>query len=621
MSNYGKGELPGTASTLVELLRNRAIDQPEKTAFIFLQDGHIEKDRLTYSVLDQKAMSIAARLQAIGIGTGQRALLLYPPGIDYIAAFMGCLYAGVTAVPVYPPHQARPERTLLRLDNVLKSAMPDISLTIAPILDVMRKKFSKDPYLNKMYWLATDDIEDVHKEWKNTPVSEETIACVQYTSGASGKPKGVMISHGNLLHNEKMLQKSFQLEEQSNIVSWLPLYHDMGLVGNMVLALYAGTPCILLSQIAFLKDPLLWLKAISHYKAEYSGSTNSGYELCIRKIDTNEINIDLSCWKIAFNGFDPVRADTIERFSKKFASCGFSKKSFFPFYGLAEATMTASCGIKNNLPVVCRVQAGAIEKNLIIPTVDSGEKTRIIVGCGNVDCEQNIVIASPDTHKSCKPDTVGEIWISGKNVAKGYCEMPEETKKTFQAFLSDTGEGPFLRTGDLGFIQNNELFVTGKLKDIIVIQERIYYPYAIELIAEQSYSRLRPGCVAAFSTKVNEKNQLIIVAEAELRFKEDADGQPGKSSYSKRRTEVMLPEYTPADQSPLKPDEAFATIRNAIKKEFGLEVFEILLIRLGTIPKTSSGKIKRHACRVGFLKGTLNTVAKSLISSDDSLAF
>jgi len=303
-------------SSLVELLRTRARLHSERVAYIFLKDGEIEKEKFTYGQLDKKARTIAADLQEKKVVPGDRALLLYPPGLEYVAAFMGCLYAGVTAVPVYPPHPARLERSLSRLKSIVQSAKPKVALTIGPILELADALFRTDPDFGKMEWAATDRMEETFAEkWQNPSVKRDDLAFLQYTSGSTGKPKGVMVSHGNLLDNEAMIQSIFHLEEKSTIVSWLPLYHDMGLIGNVLYSMYVGTPCILISPIDFLKKPLRWLQAISKYRAILSGGPNFGYELCVRKTSPEErAKLDLSCWRVAFNGAEPLRHFTLERF-------------------------------------------------------------------------------------------------------------------------------------------------------------------------------------------------------------------------------------------------------------------------------------------------------------------
>ncbi|QTA91519.1 type I polyketide synthase [Desulfonema magnum] len=614
--------IPSEFSNLTDILRYRAVHQPEKISYIFLKNGETEEARLTYEELERKVRSIAALLQSSGVAAGERALLLYPPGLDYVAAFFGCLYAGVIAVPVYPPHPAKPERTMPRLRGIVKSARPYVSLTTTPILGMIESSFSQDPDFGKMRWLATDNItHDLASDWQEPKLSSDTLAFLQYTSGSTGNPKGVMVSHGNLMHNERMLQEAFKLTEDSTIVVWLPLYHDMGLIGNVLYALYIGTPCVLMSPAAFLQKPFRWLQAISRYNAAFSGGPNFAYDLCTRKITPEQRkNLDLSCWESAFNGAEPVRADTLERFSAAFESCGFQRETAYPCYGLAETTLIVSGGRKQDPPIFGTFDKEALKQRQV---AISSEGDYTLVGCGNTLYDQHIVIVNPDTLEPCQPNEIGEIWVSGKNVARGYWEKPKETKQTFRAYFSDTGKGPFLRTGDLGFFSHGALFIAGRLKDVIIVRGRNYYPQDIELTAERSYPRLRPGCSAAFQVEADGKEHLVIVAEVERRFKERRR-RSGKKEYngeerrgSSRRKLTVLPEHIPDDRTSLDAESAFGAIRRAVAKEHELEVYGIALLKVGSVPKTSSGKIRRHACKTKFLDQTLNMVAKDILKDTE----
>jgi natural product biosynthesis luciferase-like monooxygenase protein len=574
--------------TLVDILHSKALYQPDKKAFTFLRDGETEEINLTYLELDLQARAIATSLQNLG-ARGERALLIYPPGLEFIAAFFGCLYAGVVAVPAYPP---RRNQSLSRLQSIVADAGATIALTTKTTLSNVERQFTQSPTLQALHWLATDNISsDLAQAWLQPAISSDTLAFLQYTSGSTGTPKGVIVSHGNLLYNEQMLQRAFEHTEKTIYVSWLPLFHDMGLIGNMLQSLYLGRPCILMSPVAFLQRPVRWLQAISRYKATTSGAPNFAYELCVSKI-TNEQRetLDLSSWDIAFNGAEPIRAETLERFATAFEPYGFRREAFYPCYGMAETTLIVSGGLKAALPVIKTVQGNTLEQNHVASASQENNAARTLVSCGQTLLEQQIVIAHLDTLTRCQPNEVGEIWVSGNNVAQGYWNRPEETETTFRAYLADTGEGPFLRTGDLGFLQDGELFVTGRLKDLIIIRGRNHYPQDIELTVEQSHPVVQQGCTAAFSVELNGQERLVVACEVERT--------------SRRNLDV---------------DEVVGAIRKAVSEQHDLEVYGVLLLKTGTIPKTSSGKIQRHACKAGFLAESLSVLSSSILSQNDEL--
>ena len=575
-------DVPFEPSTLVELLRWRAQQQPDKLAYLFLVDGEEEKkESLTYLELDRKARAFAAVLQSSGY-TGGRALLLYPSGLDYVVAFFGCLYAQMVAVPAYPPRPARVKRTTSRVWGIIDDAQPAVALCTRSLMSPVQALFNERTASQAPQLVTTDDIADEMAErWAEPPISSHTLAFLQYTSGSTATPKGVMVSHGNLLHNQRLIKLAFRQTEQSVIVGWLPLYHDMGLIGNILHPLYLGVPCVLMSPPAFLLNPLRWLKAISRYRATTSGGPNFAYELCARKISPEQrAELDLSSWTTAFNGAEPVRNDTMERFAAAFESCGFRREAFSPCYGLAESTLIVTGGARSNGFVTHTVQAAGLEQNQVVAApATTHEATRTLVGCSQPLLDQQVVIVDPETSTLSAPDSIGEIWVSGPSVTHGYWNQPEETTRTFHAYLSDTGDGPFLRTGDLGFLNNGHLFVVGRLKDMIVIRGRNHFPQDFELTVEQSHTALRAGCGAAFSVDEAGEEVLVVVQEVDYR------------------------------RQPNIP-EVIECIRQALSEEHEVQVHTIVLIKAGTIPKTSSGKIQRHACRVKYLSGVLELIGQ-----------
>lgn len=563
-------------STLVELLSYRASIQSDQKLYTFLQNS--ETESLTYEALHLQAQAIAARLQSLD-AAGERALLLYQPGLDFITAFFGCLYAGVVAVPAYPP---RRNQSLSRLQAIAQDAQAKIVLTSTKLLSSLQSISSQEGLeVAELHWLATDGLStDIAPTWQPQELDSNTLAFLQYTSGSTGTPKGVMITHGNLLHNEQMIQKAFGHTEKTIVVGWLPVFHDMGLIGNVLQPLYLGVPCILMSPVDFLQKPIRWLQAISDYKATTSGGPNFAYDLCLRKVTPEQLNnLDLSSWEVAFTGAEPVRAATLEEFTATFAPCGFRKEAFYPCYGMAETTLIVTGGEKTALPITCNVEKAALEQNRIVKARKSKGDTQTIVGCGQSHPDQKVIIVDPQSLTLCTPEQVGEIWVAGPSVAQGYWNQAELTENTFRAYLADTGEGPFLRTGDLGFLQDGELFITGRLKDVIIVRGQNHYPQDIELSVETSHPSLRPSCGAAFTIDFQNSERLVIVQEVER-------------SYLRK----------------LNVPEVVGQIRQKVAAQHGLEVYATVLVKTGSIPKTSSGKIRRRACRDAFLSGSLDVV-------------
>jgi acyl-coenzyme A synthetase/AMP-(fatty) acid ligase/acyl carrier protein len=392
-----------------------------------------------------------------------------------------------------------------------------------------------------------------------------------------------MLTHSNLLHNAALVYRAVQHTPEDSYVSWLPTFHDMGFMAGVLQPLFAGIPAVLLSPASFLQSPLLWLKAISTYKATISGGPNFAYDLCVRKISPEQREeLDLSHWTVAFNGAEPIRPETIEGFASAFKRSGFRKEAFYPCYGLAEATLIVSGGLKAEPPIIKNFDAKRLESNLAAETAQDGHTTRPLVSCGRTLSDQHIVIAHPESCVECAPGEVGEIWVGGQSIAQGYWNQPEQSRQTFKAYLAVSGEGPFLRTGDVGFMKDGELFVTGRLKDLIIIRGVNHYPQDIELTVEKCHPALRPGCCAAFSINVDGVERLVIVQEIDHRKRPD-------------------------------PDSIVDAIRHAISSKHELQAHSIALIRAGSIPKTSSGKIQRHACKAAFLEGSLEQVASSAL--------
>ncbi|HKQ74112.1 MAG TPA: MupA/Atu3671 family FMN-dependent luciferase-like monooxygenase [Blastocatellia bacterium] len=568
-------------SSFVDLLRRQAQQRPDLRVYTFLASGEPVEAHLTCKELDRKARAVAASLQDAG-AYGERALLLYPPGLDYIAAFFGCLYAGCAAVPTYPP---RARRFSQRLQAIVADAKAKVVLTTTHILAALSRVFPPPPELASLIWMATDSLaEDLADNWREYHPQAGALAFLQYTSGSTATPKGVMVSHGNLLHNSALIQQCFDQSAETRSVIWLPPYHDMGLIGGILQPIFSGYPVTLLSPADFTYRPLCWLETISRTKATTSGGPNFAYDLCARKLMAQPApDLDLSSWRVAFNGAEPLRPETLTRFAEACAPYGFRLESFYPCYGLAEATLLVSGGKRRQAPMIRRFKAAGLEQHLVNEEAGAGE--RALAGSGQCLSGAQVSIVGLEMKTVCDSGEIGEIWVAGPSVAQGYWGRPEESAEAFHATLAGSGEGPFLRTGDLGFIRDGELFVTGRLKDLIIIRGRNYYPQDIELAVEQSHPALKPSGGAAFSTDMDGEERLVVAQELGRRHKR------------------------------LDLDLIIQAIRRAVAEKHQLQVQEVVLVREATLPKTSSGKVRRRACRSLFLGGELEVIRSSAIDT------
>ena len=542
----------------------RARLQPEFVGYRFLPDGDSRAIELTYAALDAQARAIAARLQA-RVPRGGRALLQIQSDLNFIVAFAGCLYAGVIPVPTMVPHRNRP---IDGLCAIAADCEPDIILTTSSILAGMTPALTTAPALQGRPWLAVDAMDEESAEWREPEIAPEEIAFLQYTSGSTSAPKGVMVSHANILHNERMIRDACGHSERTVVVGWLPFFHDMGLIGNILQPLYVGAPCTLMPPAMVLQRPLRWLQAVSHYRATTSGGPNFVYDLCVTRIKPEQAAaLDLSSWDLAFNGSEPVQRDTLERFARAFAPSGFRAEAFHACYGLAEATLRVCNSSDKPEPILLEADADALEQNRAVPA-NGTAAVRHLVACGSAAEFHDVktVIVDPATRQRVPDGAVGEIWIKGPNVAQGYWKNPEATAKTFQAQL-DSGEGPFLRTGDLGFVHDGELFVSGRLKDMIIILGRNIYPHDVELVVRNSDPALEASPGAAFIAEINGKESLIVAQEIRPSFRRTIDAKAVR-----------------------------ATIRENISRHFDIGVQDIVLLAPGGVPRTTSGKIRRRAC-------------------------
>ncbi len=561
-------------SSIADCLRFWAERQPEKTAYAWF-DGEESETVLTYAELDRRARAIGADLQARGL-SGKRVLLLYPPGLDFICGFFGCLYGGCVAVPAYPP---RRNRNMNRISAISDDAQAAAAFTVFDVLDRMDGTLDEAPTLRSLEWIATDTLDDkLASQWEVPQRTKDSVAVLQYTSGSTGQPKGVVLSHGNLTHNTSLIAHAFRCTPESRGLSWLPTYHDMGLVGGVLNAMFAGCPCILMSPMSFLQKPVRWLRGISRYGVTISGGPNFAYDLCVQKVTDDQIEgLDLSRWEVAFNGAEPVRTETLKRFTERFGPVGFRHQAHYPCYGMAETTLIVTGCVQTEEPVVAHFHGKALDDHRIVPVPEHHQDARALVGCGRILPEEEVVIVDTMRYVRLPEDRVGEIWISSDSVGQGYWKKLELTDQTFRAKLTNSPGGPYLRSGDLGFLHDGELFVTGRVKDLIIIRGVNRYPQDIELTVEKSSNQLQAGAVGAFAVDVDGRERLVIVAEVER----------------KRR-----PDWS----------DVIAKIRKDVTAEHELPPDGIVLVRFGSIPKTSSGKIQRHACRSDFVAGNLSVV-------------
>jgi acyl-CoA synthetase (AMP-forming)/AMP-acid ligase II len=566
---------------MAEVLRLRADTTPDSLAFCFLNYGEEETGRVTYAGLDAQACATAAVLRDTA-EPGDRAVLLYEPGLDFLVGFFGCLYAGVQAVPACPPRWDRLMQGWEALTNVIADCRPRLALTTADLAATLSRglvNFTGDAAPS---CLATDQIDLSHaRRWRQPPLGPDAVAYLQYTSGSTATPKGVMVTHRNLMHCELAFQTAVEHSGSGCGVSWLPLYHDLGLVVGALQGVFHGGPIILMPPLAMAQRPLRWLQAISRYRADTSGGPNFAYDLCVQRISAAEkADLDLSNWSVAGIGAEPISAQTMERFTEAFACRGFRPETFYPCYGLAEATLLVTGGEKAARPVLRTVQADVLEEGRAVAGDPRMGPTRTLVGCGRPWLGQQVVVADPQTRERHPEGSVGEIWFAGPSVAAGYWNRPSETEATFRAHLRD-GTGPFLRTGDLGFVDAGELFITGRIKDLIVIRGRNHYPEDIEATVQKVHPCLRVGGGAAFEVGHDGQAHLVVVQEVDRR---------GRG----------------VDVHRLVGD-----IRQALAERHQLQVHDVQLLEPASLARTSSGKVQRHACRAGYERGTLRRWRRS----------
>ena len=571
--------------SITRMLQEQAARNPANLAFRFLRDGGAAELTLTFQETVAQARSIAAALQA-RTDEGDRVLLVYPPGLEFVSAFFGSLYAGTVGVPIAVPHQ---NRSLERLRAIVVDAKPRLVMTTAGMRELLLRRSPEMPELLSLEWLLTDEVDAAGSgKWQDRRGSGDTLAdtladnlaYLQYTSGSTAVPRGVMVSHRNITHNLGLIRQTFEFNAQTSLVFWLPHHHDMGL-GALMLPVF-GCPLTFMAPASFVQRPYRWLEAITRFRGTLTAAPNSAYELCVRSVSAEQrTTLDLSSMRYALNGAEPVRAETLDRFAAAFASCGFRREMFLPTYGLAEARLYVSGAKAAGSPArtIC-VQKSGLQEHRVIEAQPGDTGALDLVSCGRVAEGLRACIVEPASRERCSDGRIGEIWISGESVALGYWDRPEESQHTFRAQLAGRPHEHYLRTGDMGFIERGELFVTGRLKDLLIIWGRNHYPQDIEATIARCHESLRSGVSAAFSVDRDGEERVVIVAETPRRF--IAGEIPG----------------------------VIAAIRREVAAAHEVDVAAVRLVVWGSLPRTTSGKIQRHLCRAAFLEGSLNVVGE-----------
>lgn len=556
------------AQTIPEIVASHAASRPNALAFTFLPDGLEVGTQLTFAELDRQARMIAG---AIGDHRGHRALLVYPSGADFVTALLGCLYAGVVAVHA-PLISMEAADTASRAELI--STDCEAALVLAPKAVADERETSlvpdQDSPLAKLPWYATDELTSGEGPMSPDPTPRRgDLAMIQYTSGSTGVARGVPLEHGHLVDQACGLRARAQSREDTVSVGWAPLFHDLGLFANVLTPLYGGRQSVILPPWVFLRWPERWLAAITRHSASISGGPSFAYEHCVRKVSPDERRqLDLSRWTLAFVGAEPIQPVVLERFAGAFASTGFSPSAFCPGYGLAEASCVVSLRATGTGAGVRTFERRALGTGAAV----EARSGRRLVSAGLALAEHELAIVDPVRLSRCPTDTIGEVWVRGPFVARGYWRRPADQEVTFSGYLAETREGPFLRTGDLGFLLDGELFVVGRIKELIIIYGRNIYPDDVEASVQACHPALRPGCGAAFSVPGEGTERLVVMQELR-RGRADA------------------------------PNEVKAAIRRTIARDHGVDAHRILLLPPGALPKTSSGKIRRRVCRASFLRG------------------
>jgi acyl-CoA synthetase (AMP-forming)/AMP-acid ligase II/alkylation response protein AidB-like acyl-CoA dehydrogenase/acyl carrier protein len=568
---------------VTQRLREHAQERPGQAAYTFLhEDGSVE--RLTWAELDAR-VELLAMMLAARANPGARAVLLYPAGLEFIVAYFACLRARVVAVPATLSHRRRGSR---RLPGLLADAGPALVLTEsswAAAVGACLEHIGID-----CACLCTDRLDLVGPAILE-PADPAATAFLQYTSGSTAHPKGVEVTHANIAANLESIRHAFGFAPGSVMVSWLPLFHDMGLVGSVLAPAAVGFHCVLMAPATFLKHPLRWLQAISDYRGTCAGAPNFGWDYCVRHVsDAEKAGLDLSSLAVAYNGSEPVRAATLRAFAEAFAGCGFAPEALFPCYGMAEATLLVTGGPRGRAPRVCSVSKGRLEANQVHLVAPGSADARELVGCGEAAAGTTVLVVDLGTHTVAAPNRVGEVWVAGPGVARGYWRRRADSEAVFGAHLAGPSGGPFLRTGDLGFLRDGELFLTGRLKELLIVNGRNIYPQDVEEVVVRAIDFIEPNGCAAFALEVDGRERLAVVAEADRSLVRSAARGPG------------------GDERLAQLDALVQRIRTDVARQFGVALGQVLFVRPGAFPRTTSGKVQRSRCKAMALAGELQVV-------------
>lgn len=583
-------------STMVQLLRWRAEHQADRIGFTFLADGESQADDLTYGALDRAARAVGAWLQERG-ERHDRALMMFEEGNDYLSALFGCMYADRLAVPVHPPDPRRLQRTLPRLINIATDAQVRFVLTTRRIADAVQSHFHDALGDVEVEWLYVDEIDlDAAGDWIDPEVQSEDLAYLQYTSGSTALPKGVMISHHNLIHQLTDFDVGYEHTPESVLVSWLPATHDLGLVYGRFMPLFIGFRCVFMSAGAFMQRPHRWMLAMSNHGGTHSCSPNFGFEVAARKTPPEDLaTLDLSKVCVLLNGAEPIRKESEELFVTTFRQAGLPPQAVTHAMGMSESTAKiVTEPIDRYPPRFVHIDGSAYETNVVKLVAPDAPDARAVASNGTTVLDTEVAIVDPETGDRLPEGRVGELWVHGTTVAQGYFNNPTATRETFHAHTTD-GLGPCLRTGDLAFLLDGELYLSGRLKDVIIIRGQNHHPQDIEWTVSTCHTALRPNCAAAFGVPHDNGERLVLV------------------------TEVVEDRVS-------DPEEVFGPMRQAIS-EHGVAAHALVLMPPRALPKTSSGKIQRSKARALFESGQLPTLhrweAKETAStaSDESAAF
>lgn len=552
-------------TTVVDLLNERSKSNPERVAFSY-QDGDKET-ALTYRELATRSKTLAASISMF-TKPGDRVALLHASGLEFIISFFACLYSRTVVVPVELP---KPSETLIKQQHAVRATGAKVILTSRAVLDYVTTMLDEEEELSLLHWITVDELNEI--PFISRDVEKHEAAFIQFTSGTTSQSKGVIITHDNLMHNVENVSRKFALTEQDTAVIWLPLYHNLGLIGGVLAPLYAGFPVHLISPQEILRRPALWLEMITAKRATVSGAPNFAYDLCLAHVKPEESEaIDLSSWEIAFCGAEPVRNRTIDGFVRKFSPYGFKRSSFYPCYGLAESTLIVSGGARNCDPFILHCEAASLEQNQVIE-VPASTEARTLVSCGSSVDDQDIVIVEGGTLTEQPENTVGEIWLRSRSIAPGYLNDERRTVETFEQALAN-GDGGYMRTGDTGFLREGQLYIVGRIKNLLIIRGKNFYANDLEAYIQGFYSGFLAAAV--FSIEKGDEERVIVLQEIE-----------GVLTFSEQESIVQ-------------------DIRQGLARNYGFTPYEIVLVNSNSLPKTVSGKVKHYDCKHQYITGVLS---------------